>query len=96
MKNPIFKLSNLVYSHKNSNLMNIKNFEIHRGACYIINGNMGSGKTLLLDILSKQNKNYKGDVFYEDKEISSYSNKNFNKDVYYVKQSFSAPYFKAP
>ena len=69
--------------------MNIKNFEIHRGVCYIINGNMGSGKTLLLDILSKQNKNYKGDVFYESKEISSYSNKNFNKDVYYVKQSFS-------
>jgi len=94
MKNPIFKLNNLVYNHKSSNLMNIKNFEIHRGACYIINGNMGSGKTLLLDILSKQNKNYKGDVFYESKEISSYSNKNFNKDVYYVKQSFSPPYFK--
>ena len=74
--------------------MSIKNFEMHRGTCYIVNGNMASGKTLLLNILSKNNKKYKGEVFYEDKLISTYSNKNFNKEIFYVKQSFSAPYFK--
>jgi len=94
VKNPIFKIKNLFYTKKNTTLMNIKNFEMHRGACYIVNGNMASGKTLLLNILSKSNKKYKGEIFYEDKSISSYSKKSFNKEIFYVKQSFSPPYFK--
>ena len=61
MKNPIFKINNLIYSKKNTNLMSIKNFEVHRGACYMVNGNMASGKTLLLNLLSKNNKKYNGD-----------------------------------
>ena len=52
MNNPIFKIKNLIYKKNNSNILNIKNFEFHRGTCYLINGNMASGKTLLLDILT--------------------------------------------
>ena len=94
MKNPIFKINNLSYSKKNMNLMSIKNFEMHRGACYIINGNMASGKTLLLNILSKTIKKYNGEIFYEDKDMKSYSKTEISKEIFYVKQSFSAPYFK--
>ena len=42
---------------------------MHIGAFYIVNGNMASGKTLLLNILSKSNKKYKGEIFYEDKYL---------------------------
>ena len=73
MKNPIFEINNLVYSKKNTSLMSIKNFEVHRGACYIISGNMASGKTLLLNLLSKNNKKYKGEIFYESKLLTTYS-----------------------
>ena len=52
------------------NILNIKKFEVHRSACYLFNGNMASGKTLLLDILSKNNKNYSGDIKYEGDDFS--------------------------
>jgi len=94
MKNPIFKINNLVYSKKNTNLISIKNFEVHRGACYIVNGNMASGKTLLLNLLSKNNKKYNGEIFFESKLLTAYSKKAFNKDVFYVKQNYCPPYFK--
>ena len=58
MKNPIFEFKNLQYNKNGANILNIKKFEIHRSACYLFNGNMASGKTLLLDILSKNNANY--------------------------------------
>ena len=49
MKNPIYDIKNLSYQKKTNTLLNIKNFEIHRGACYMISGNMCSGKTLFLN-----------------------------------------------
>ena len=78
----------LVYSKKNTSLMSIKNFEVHRGACYIISGNMASGKTLLLNLLSKNNKKYNGEIFYESKLLTTYSKKAFNKNVFYCYQNF--------
>ena len=94
MNNPIFKVSNLVYKKNNSNILNIKNFEFHRGTCYLINGNMACGKTLLLDVLTKNNNKYNGDIFYEGELLKSYSKYQFNSEITYVKQSSSAPYFK--
>ena len=76
MKKPIFEFKNLVYNKNNMNILNIKKFEVHRSACYLFNGNMASGKTLLLDILSKNNKNYSGDIKYEGNDFSEI-NKSF-------------------
>ena len=94
MKKPIFEFKNLVYNKNNMNILNIKKFEVHRSACYLFNGNMASGKTLLLDILSKNNKNYSGDIKYEGNDFSEINKSYLSKDVKYVKQSISAPYFK--
>ena len=55
---------------------------------------MASGKTLLLDVLSKNNNNYAGDIRYEGNDFKKISKFNFKKDVKYVKQSINAPYFK--
>ena len=55
MKKPIFKIKDLSFDKSKSKILNIKKFEIHRSTCYLFNGNMASGKTLLLDILSKNN-----------------------------------------
>ena len=58
MKNPIYRINNLSYIKDNNTILNIKNFEIHRGACYLISGNMASGKSLLINLLSKKLKKY--------------------------------------
>jgi len=94
MKKPIFEIKDLVYTSNKFNVLSIKKFEIHRSACYLFNGNMASGKTLLLNILSKNNISYKGNLFYEGKSLNEISTSAYNKDIKYVKQEFKAPYFK--
>ena len=94
MKKPIFEIKHLMFNKNDVNIINIKKFEIHRAACYMFNGNMASGKTLLLDILSKSNVSYSGDIKYEGIDFKSVNKNNFNKDVRYVKQNIKAPYFK--
>ena len=93
MKNPIFSLKNLKYIKKSNTILNIRNFEIHRGACYMIDGKMGSGKTLIINLLSKQISKYDGKIFYDGKELKKISNKNYNKDISIVTQSTKQPYF---
>ena len=94
MKKPIFKIKNLIYANNKLNVLSIKKFEIHRSACYLFHGNMASGKTLLLNILSKNNSGYKGDVFYEGELLQKINTSVYNKDIKYVTQDFKAPYFK--
>ena len=94
MDQPIFKVNNLIYKNKKETLLNIKNFEFHRGACYMINGNMGSGKTLMLDILTKQNNKYKASIEYEGNDINKISYGKYFKEVAYVKQIENKPFFK--
>ena len=53
MKKPILHIKNLSYVKNNNTILNIKNFEIHRGARYMISGNMASGKTLFIETLTK-------------------------------------------
>ena len=94
MKKPIFEIKNLIYTNNKFNALSIKKFEVHRSACYLFNGNMGSGKTLLLNILSKNNSGYKGDLFYEGELLKKINKSSYNKDIKYVTQDFKAPYFK--
>ena len=93
MKKPIMQIKNLIASNnKKENFINIKNFEFHRGTCYLINGQMGSGKTLLLDIITGNYKKYNGEILYETKSIKTFS--KYKNEFSYVKQSQNRPFFK--
>ena len=94
MNKPIYKINDLKFVNKNNTILNIKNFEIHRGTCYMFNGNMASGKTLLMEILTKNLKKYHGDIFYNDKNLKSISRTKYNNDLSVVSQNFKMPYFK--
>jgi len=94
MKNPIYQINNLTYINNNNTILNIKNFEIHRGTCYMFSGNMASGKSLLLDALTKNVKKYNGNILYNDKNLNTYSKKIYNNDIAVVSQSVKMPYFK--
>ena len=93
MKNPIYKIKNLTYKKDSNTVLNIKNFDIHRGACYTISGGMASGKSLLLNVLSRNIADYKGDVFYDDLKLSSFSKKKISKDISIVSQEQKKPFF---
>ena len=53
MKKPIYKIKDLSFEKNDLKILNIKNFEIHRSACYLFNGNMASGKTFTQDQIRK-------------------------------------------
>ncbi|MBT6871385.1 MAG: ABC transporter ATP-binding protein [Candidatus Marinimicrobia bacterium] len=92
MPQPIFSLKNVNHESKGKKLLIIKKFEMHRGATYVVDGNMGSGKTALIDILSRNIKVNSGDCEYEQKKLSSYSSRMYNDQVAVVPQTFKAPF----
>ena len=94
MKKPIFKIKDLSFDKNELKILNIKKFDIHRSACYLFNGNMASGKTLLLDILSRDILNYKGKIEFEGKDFKKIRKSEYKTEIMYVKQNFKAPYFK--
>ena len=94
MKKPILKIRDLSFEKNDLKILNIKKFEIHRSACYLFNGNMASGKTLLLNILSKNNSNYNGTVDFEGEDLKKINKTKYQSEIMYVKQDFKAPYFK--
>jgi len=94
MNNPIFRIKNLDYKNGREIILKINNFEIHRGSCYLFNGEMASGKTLLINILNKTNKKYNGEVNYDDSNLRSISKGKYYNDVSIVHQRETRPYFK--
>ena len=94
MKRPIFKIKDLSFDKNELKILNIKKFDIHRSACYLFNGNMASGKTLLLDILSKDILNYEGKIEFEGEDFKKIRKSEYKTEIMYVKQNFKAPYFK--
>ena len=94
MDKPIFKLNNIQFKQGNETLLNIKNFEFHRGTCYMISGEMGTGKSLALNILSNKIKPHDGDIYYEDSKLHNLSMSNYLKDIAFVEQESRKPFFK--
>lgn len=93
MKHPIYKINNLRVEDEKDTLLNVKSFEIHRGACYVVYGNIGSGKTMLLNFLAKNSKSENDIVFYEEKDINKISKRVYNRDICFVPQVVPQPWF---
>lgn len=92
MQQPIFSFKNAIYEIDGQKVLVVKKFEMHRGATYIVDGSMGSGKTSLVNILSRKNKITSGDCEYEKKKLNSYSKRSFNDQIAFVDQQFKAPF----
>ena len=88
---PIYSIKELHFSNHENELF-IKQFDIHRGACYVFEGKMGSGKTTLLDILYSTRKIDDGDIHFEQKNIRLYSNKEYQNQIAVVSQKFIPPW----
>ena len=60
----------------------------------MISGEMGSGKTTILDIMNKKKNVSNGEVHYEQRLLSKISNSKYNSDIMFVEQINNRPYFK--
>ena len=89
---PIYSIQDLFISHGNKDILMIKQFDIHRGACYVIEGPMGSGKTTFLDALYSRRKTKRGNIKFEEKDIHKYSNREYQDQIAIVPQVFNLPW----
>ena len=62
-------------------------YRFEKGKIYCITGPSGCGKTTLLSILSGTNRNYVGDIYFNNQLINNLSNYSFNH-VSYVSQKY--------
>ena len=60
MKNPIYSVNKVLVKQDNRDILDVKQLDIHRGSCYVIYGDVGSGNSTLLNILIKSNKTFSG------------------------------------
>jgi len=89
---PLYSIKHLFVSKGGEDKLAIKQFDIHRGACYVFEGQMGSGKTTFLDILYSRRKTPGGEVKFEERDIHKYSNREYQDQIAIVPQEFKPPW----
>ena len=92
MQIPLYSIKGLFVSKGGEDKLTIKQFDIHRGACYVFEGQMGSGKTIFMDILYSRRKTPRGEVKYEERDIHEYSNREYQDQIAIVPQEFKPPW----
>ncbi len=65
------------------------NLKIFPNSINLILGRSGSGKTSILDLLIKINKNYDGEILFDNISIAQINEKNLKKKIGYVTQNCS-------
>ena len=89
---PLYSIKGLFVSKGGEDKLTIKQFDIHRGACYVFEGQMGSGKTTFLDILYNRRKTPRGEVKFEERDIHKYSNREYQDQIAIVPQECKPPW----
>lgn len=89
---PLYSIQDLFISKGDEDKLMIKQFDIHRGACYVFEGRMGSGKTTFLDALYSRRKPQRGNIQFEEKDIHKYSNREYHDQIAIVPQVFNPPW----
>ena len=89
---PIYTIHNLFIKKNGDTKLAIKQFDIHRGACYIFDGKMGVGKTTFIETLYNRNKIPNAKIIFEEKDIYRYRLKDYLEQIAVVPQTFKAPW----
>lgn len=81
------KVSNLEYSYNKNTILNISNVEFKKGNIYVLKGSSGQGKSTLMDILTANINNYKGNILIDGIDL-----RKINLSSYRTKISYSMQY----
>ena len=93
MQKPIISLNKLNFNYKEKTILNINKFEFHRGAMYLFTGTVGSGKTSLLNLLSRKISYDSGTIEYEGQELKECLKKQINTEILFLGQNNKKPWF---
>lgn len=79
----MINIENLSYTYKNEKAINFPDFSLQKGNHLLVHGKSGIGKSTLLSILATHRTKYKGNFYFNNKEVSSFNAKelqNFRKN----------------
>jgi len=93
MQKSIFSIKKLSYTINSTKILNINNFDLHRGAMYLFTGFIGSGKSTLMQVLAKEKEIQNGNVLYENKNLENISKNKYSNDIVFLDQSNKRPWF---
>lgn len=79
-------LKKLSFSFDNATILNHIDYSFNSGT-YLIIGESGSGKSTLANLLLKNLDNYRGNIFYNKKELKEMSHKEIYKKIGYMSQN---------
>jgi ABC-type multidrug transport system ATPase subunit len=82
----IYDVNNLKLTFKSKKVLEINTLKFHNGLIYGICGNLGSGKSSLLKVLSAEIKQSSGEVLYQGKEFTTnfFGKIRKEKDIAYI------------
>lgn len=80
-------IKNLSFAYDEKTILKDVNLKIEKNKSYAIVGTSGSGKTTLLNLLSGRNKNYLGEIKYDDLELKELSLTSLYDHLSYVEQN---------
>ena len=93
MQQPIYSIKNLILSKGKDRILNINKFDLHRGAMYLFNGHVGSGKSSLMNVFSKNQTISNGMLLYEGNDLNLISQSEYQNDITYLKEKNDKPWF---
>ena len=85
--NKKISINKLNFSYDEKSIINNLDLEIEKNKSYAIVGTSGSGKTTLLNLMIGKNKNYSGEIKYDELEIKGISPESLYEVVSYVEQN---------
>ena len=83
-----FNLNSVSFYYADKKIIDDFTIDLAAGKFYGIIGPNGSGKTTILDLLSKHRQPSSGSIQYKGKDLSAYSKKELSKEIALVPQNF--------
>jgi ATP-binding cassette, subfamily B, bacterial MsbA len=83
---PDFKISNLAFSHGESEFLKVNDLVIKPGTAVALVGFSGSGKSTLLDLMARIRLPKQGSVLFRGSPLQDYSKQDFYSKVGYASQ----------
>ncbi len=83
-----FQLDRITFYYSDKKVIDDFTITLAPGKFYGIIGPNGSGKTTILDLLSKHRQPASGSIQYNGKDLSAYSKKELSKEIALVPQNF--------
>lgn len=82
------EFKNVTFSYKDRKILNNCNFIINENECVRLKGKSGSGKTTILNLISRLYKVNEGMILIDDKNINEYSEMFIRKNITIISQNY--------